>query len=260
MITTLVDTLQIGLHGFISSLPTVFIVCTVEERATPQKHQTTLQCQRSTSSYTAFLRPSRAILCLGSQHISSLVQVIKNKLVSLLRRSTRSNRTFYRILCFLNQRHTAIPLEQVVIAPCTEEIYLTEQFILLFLRKSAAADTLDYIIDITDSTIYRCLDIGLVAHEEIRNRICGTGRAQLNLWVYKRTETTVFLSRLTSLIRITHRRILPGQIVGCRQTPTANIVYTTITSFIIVVDVFIYIVIVLLFLQEAVTTRAESQG
>jgi hypothetical protein len=41
---------------------------------------------------------------------------------------------------------------------------------------------------------------------------------------------------------------------------TEDIVYTTITSYIIVVDVFIYIVIVLLFLQEAVTTRTESQG
>ena len=224
MITTLVDTLQIRLHGFISSLPTVFIVSTVEERATPQKHQTTLQSQGCTSSYTTFFRPSRTILCLGSQHICSLVQVIKNKLVSFLRRSTRSKRALYRILGLLYQWHTAIPLEQVIIAPCTEKIYLTEQFILLFLRKSAAADTLDNIIDITDSTIYRCLNIALVAHEEIRNRICGTGRAQLNLWVYKRAETTVFLCRLTSLIRITHRRILPVQIVGCWQTPTVDIV------------------------------------
>ena len=193
-ITAGVDVVQVVLHLGIGIGPTRLVVRAVEQGAGPEQQQTALQCQGCSGGHATivFVRSPSAAGGLAAQHVGSLLQVFKNEFVGGLRTGTIEVYILGGIEHLGHDGHTTIPLENVIVAPCTEEVSLSEQFVLVAFREVSAFHTCDEIVDIADAAIYSLLDIIRGSHEEIGHAVGGTHRREFVLGIHEDAEARVF--------------------------------------------------------------------
>ena len=128
------DAVELAVHLRVGSLPAALVVLAVEDGASPQQQHATFegQCGAGGDASVVLAGPS-ATHGLGSQHACRLVEVVEDEFDGLTGGRTRGVILGHGVEHVGDDGHTAVPLDEVVVAPCTEEVHLSEQGSLLLL-------------------------------------------------------------------------------------------------------------------------------
>ena len=136
------------------------------------------------------------------------------------------------------------------LAPCAEEVGLTQQLVLLDGLQLTVLDTCDSVVDIADTL----LSVGEVV---VALTVTAHG-VERGLRIYKRAEARVLLGRLRVLVSITHARELVGtRSLNVRVAGLIQVADTGICTAVVVVNLVGVVIVVLLILQELVATRGR---
>ena len=256
------------LVGNVGRVPSCGLVGPVEHGAGIVEQHTPLQCLSKTGGDAPEIRC--LVLPTRGEHRHCAVEILADEVHALLRALARYDElravavlTQHRVLHLVNDGHAPVDAHQVGIDVGTEEIGLSEQFVLLLLRERRSTDTLYHVVTVTYVSPGR---VGVVGHVEIVE-VGNTGVVSDFLFgVHEDGEATVLLSTLRPAVSIAHRSPVVGGIgavavtaAGGGQQPVVEARNALVGSVVVAIDGGVVEVSVVFLLFEEGVATANSQ-